>query len=134
MKLFQPGTNTLVMSANPTTSTNGGFTVRDIPAGTYDVEVKHSQSLSRRANRLTFSAGATTSQTLGMLLTGDVNDDNAVNIVDFSLLSASFGKTQGQPGFNARGDLDATNAVDILDFSLLSSNFGRTGPVAVGAP
>jgi len=47
------------------------------------------------------------------------------------LLSASFGKSQGQPGFDARADLDGNGVVDIADFSLLSANMGRAGPLQV---
>jgi hypothetical protein len=133
VKLFRPGTSTLVMSAIPTATANGTFTVSGITPGTYDVEVKHVQSLSRRVNGVSIAAGDAASQSLGTLITGDVNGDNAVTILDFSLLSASFGLSQGQTGFDPRADLDANNIVDIIDFSLLSSSFG-SGPSAAAQP
>ena len=80
-----------------------------------------------------FSAGAATSQSFGTLLAGDVNNDNAVTIIDFSILRASFGLAQGDAGFDPRADLNGNGAVDILDFSLLRANFGLAGPVAVGS-
>src|SRR5439155_8571693 len=62
VKLFQPGSNTLLVSANPTTNNNGQFTITRILPGTYDVEVKHAQSLSQRANGLVLAAGPATSR------------------------------------------------------------------------
>jgi len=134
VRLFQPGSNYVVLAVTPTTSSSGGFAVAGIPPGRYDVEVKQSQSLSRRAVNLGFTAGATTTQGFGTLPTGDVTEHNAVSLQDFSAVSASYGRSQGQPGFDRRADLNASNVVDLSDFSLLSANFGRVGPLAVGVP
>jgi hypothetical protein len=60
--------------------------------------------------------------------TGDINSDGSVDILDFQILSNSFGKTQGQSGYDARANLNNDGGVDILDFQILSNNFGRTGP------
>ena len=57
VKLYQPGTNLLVTAASSTTASDGSFAVTGLPAGTMDVEVKHSQSLSRRAGGLAFFPG-----------------------------------------------------------------------------
>jgi hypothetical protein len=129
VRLFQPGTNTLVVSATPTSSSTGELSVTGVPAGIFDVEVKQAQSLSRRDNGLTFASLGTTTQNFGVLLSGDVNNDNVISILDFSVLSASFGRSVGQAGYDARADLAVNNVVDIQDFSLLSANFGLAGPV-----
>lgn len=62
------------------------------------------------------------------LTMGDANGDDAVTILDFSLLVASFGKQQGQQDFDSRADFNRDNTVTILDFSILVSNFGRRMP------
>src|SRR5439155_26398748 len=113
-QFFQPGTSTLVMSANSITTSNGSFTVPGIPPGTYDVEIKQAQALSRRANGLVFVAGAITPQNFGTLLTGDVNNNNAVTILDFSALRASFGLSAGDAGYDPRADLNGDGPIDIL--------------------
>ena len=122
------------MSATATTSTSGSFTVAGVPAGTFDVEVKQAQALSRRASNVAFITNTATSQSFGTLFTGDVNNDNAVTIVDFSILRTSLGLSAGQAGYDERADLNGNTTVDILDFSLLRSNFGLAGPVAAGTP
>ena len=52
---------------------------------------------------------------------------NQVDIVDFSILRSTFGKSSGQPGYDGRADFDANQQVDTLDFSLLRANFGQSG-------
>ena len=62
-------------------------------------------------------------------LPGDVNGDGIVNILDFQLLSNSFGKSVGQTGYDARCNFNADNSVNVLDFQILSNNFGKTETV-----
>ncbi len=57
---------------------------------------------------------------------GDCDSDGTVNIIDFQLLSNSFGKSSGQSGYNAGCDFDGSNSITILDFQMLSNIFGRT--------
>lgn len=55
---------------------------------------------------------------------GDVDKNGTVNIIDFSLLRASFGLQLGDPGFNPDADFNGNLTIDIGDFSLLRANFG----------
>ena len=69
-------------------------------------------------------------QGLGASFPGDVNGDGMVDIIDFQLLSNSFGKSLGMSGFNANADFNSDNTIDILDFQVLSNNFGKTESVS----
>jgi hypothetical protein len=60
-------------------------------------------------------------------LQGDCDTDGDVDIIDFQLLSNTFGKTSGQTGYDGRCDFNTSNSVDLLDFQILSNNFGKTG-------
>jgi hypothetical protein len=53
--------------------------------------------------------------------TGDLNSDNAVDILDYNLLVSHFGQT----GSGVVGDINSSSKVDIFDFNLLVANFGR---------
>ncbi len=55
----------------------------------------------------------------------DFNNDNVVGIPDFNMLRGCFGRTLGQPGFNAECDLNCDGAVGIPDFNTFRSFFGR---------
>ncbi len=117
--------NVVVFNSTVTTGQNGRFTVPNLSAGTYRLRVKHNLSLSA-AQDLTLSPGTNTI-TVGMLLMGDAHNDNLVNITDFSILAVAFGKSSGQPGYDARADFNGDTIINITDFSLLASNFGKTG-------
>ncbi len=54
-------------------------------------------------------------------LIGDINGDNLINILDFTLLANSFGTN------NSTCDLNHDGVVNILDFTILSNNFGING-------
>jgi peptide/nickel transport system substrate-binding protein len=59
------------------------------------------------------------------LITGDINGDAVVNILDAIQLAISFGKNFGQPGYNPAADLNKDGAVNILDAIMLANNFNK---------
>lgn len=61
------------------------------------------------------------------IIPGDLNDDNGVNILDFSILSNAFGNVEGQPNYSQNVDINCDGGINILDFSLLASSFGLVG-------
>ncbi len=89
------------------------------------MRVSGAASLARVVN-LTLVTGDN-AITVPTLLAGDANADNVVNITDFSILAATFGKAAGQPGYDTRPDYNGDDVVNITDFSLLAANFGRVG-------
>lgn len=55
---------------------------------------------------------------------GDLDGDNAINLVDFSMFSSA---VDSETGVNGSADLNCDGSVDIQDFSIFSSNFGKEG-------
>ncbi|MEM7798766.1 MAG: dockerin type I domain-containing protein [Chloroflexota bacterium] len=119
------GVVTPTFSFNTTTDQNGQFTVNGITPGTYDVAVKPATGL-RVVQELTLAAGGNSAD-FGTVPGGDVNGDNEVTLIDFSILSASFNLSEGDPGYDLRADLNGDNQVTALDFSILASNFNQSG-------
>jgi hypothetical protein len=112
-----------------TTDPSGFFTVPvgTLPADTYSWRVEAPKYL---ANSGAFSlvAGATsTNVEMGLVKTGDANNDNRVNAVDFAILHNTYGKVAGDPGYDDRADFTGDHAVTAVDFSLMQSNFGQPG-------
>ncbi len=54
---------------------------------------------------------------------GDANGDGRVDLTDFGILKANFGKGSGW----SQGDFDGNGRVDLTDFGLLKNAFGLTG-------
>ncbi|MBL8131406.1 MAG: hypothetical protein JNL42_06080 [Anaerolineae bacterium] len=119
------GGGTPVFIGTRTTDTSGQFTVTNLLPGSYTVRVKGEHSL-RLVTPVTLNAGSSTIA-LGTLREGDANDDNIVNIQDFSILASAFGTSLGGAGYNASADFNDDNTVNISDFSLLAANFGQSG-------
>ncbi|MBK8027377.1 MAG: carboxypeptidase regulatory-like domain-containing protein [Chloroflexi bacterium] len=109
-----------------TTDPQGGFTVTGLPTGAVNVWIKGSHTLAATVPAVLY-AGVNTVNA-GMLREGDANNDNLVNILDFSLLASSFGASEGQPAYDARADFNDNGFVTISDFSLLAVNFAQSGP------
>jgi hypothetical protein len=110
------------------TDVSGFFTVSvgGMASGTYNWRIKGPKYLSKSGS-VGLSGGSTTQAEMGLLLTGDANSDDVINITDFSILKNSFGKSAGDPGYDDRADFTGDTTVNIADFSLQKTNFGQTG-------
>ena len=130
-----PITLTLRMGANPpvhypglTTDAGGFFTVsvQTLPTGVYTWWSKGPQFLAN-GGTLTLTGAPTLQHEMGQQRAGDVNNTNLVDITDFSLLRASFGKACSDGGYDGRADFTGDCLIDITDFTLLRGNFGQAG-------
>ena len=97
-------------SWNTKTASNGSHTLTAIARDAAG-NVQTSSSVVVTVNNATFIAE-------------DINQDGKVDILDFSILSANYGKKGGAIS-PARADVNGDGTVDILDFSRLSSKFGK---------
>ncbi|MBI2863440.1 MAG: PQQ-binding-like beta-propeller repeat protein [Chloroflexi bacterium] len=132
VRFYSPGTTTLLAEATPTLDASAGFTLTGMSPGTYDIRAKNSHTLASKKQNVVIASGVNT-VTIGALLEGDADDNNMVNITDFSILATAFGKQLGQAGWDARADFNNSNQINISDFSLLASNFGRLGDIITPA-
>ncbi len=129
VEMYAEGNDFPDATFNVQTDINGAFAIEDtgLDPGNYVISVKNSHTLLI-AIAATLNEGSN-ELTFGSLPEGDANSDNQVTIVDFSILSTSFGLTSGDGGFDPRADFNEDDAVTIQDFSLLSTNFGQEGYV-----
>ncbi len=138
IELFETGTTNRVLNQSQTIASDDQLAIRDIPLGDYDILLKRNQYLSRKI------AGATlvdqsnildfTFENSAELRGGDVDDDDAVNIQDFSILASTFNVFPNEEGYDSRADFTGDGLVSILDFSILASNFNLAGDVPGLAP
>lgn len=113
-----------LVEANVSADLAGQFTISNLLPGDYTLRIKHAHTLAE-VTTFTLSANATVNAT--ELREGDVNNDNAVNITDFSILAAAFGTLSTDVTFDARADLNGDLVININDFSLLAGSFGQAG-------
>lgn len=73
---------------------------------------------------ITALAASETTLTTPTLLSGDLNDDLTVDIIDATAVGASFGKI----GSDLMADINLDGVVDIYDVVLVTMNFGQNGP------
>src|SRR5690606_10826524 len=105
---------------------NGDFIIPDIDPGTYDILIKVQGLLSKIVNGFEVFEGGDELIVSG-LIRGDINNNNAINIVDFSVLNASYGSSSTGPNYNYLADLNCDGAVNIVDISILNAGFGMVG-------
>ena len=104
VKLYAPGNTVPAYVFDTMTDSSGSFTVpkTGTPAifpGTYDVKVKNPQMLQRSIAGVAFADSTPVARSFSVLRAGDANNDNRVNAIDFSMLSQSYFRATGEPGF-----------------------------------
>jgi hypothetical protein len=120
-----PGSEEVLDVEYVTLGAGGTFTTTTGLYGTVEVLVKGSHWLRKLTTIQVGDSGAT-----GLAVTlvnGDCDGDNEVSIGDFAMISSSFNKCEGDPGFQSNADLNGDGCVDIGDFAIMSGNFGEIG-------
>ncbi len=125
IQISPSGGGAAVLTGDFTSNSSGQITLTNIPSGSYNVWIKGTHTLAR-LHAITLALGAN-NLTTTVLLEGDANGNNLVNVSDFSLLATAFGKTSVQVGYNALTDFNNDGIVNISDFSLMATNFSKTG-------
>lgn len=121
------GNTTPIISQTVSLNGAGNFSFNvNLAPGTYDVTAKASHWLRKKRGSQSSAGGALAGQNF-TLTNGDCDNDNEVAVGDFAILSAAFGTSVGDPGYNAAADLNGDGDVDIGDFAILSANFGLIG-------
>ncbi len=64
--------------------------------------------------------------TVRIKLQGDVNGDNAVDVVDLTIVSLAYGYFDGEPGYNPVADINKDDLVDMRDLVIVARHLGET--------
>lgn len=120
-----------------TVAPTGKFNFADVPTGTYTLRAKYPGYLDSQKtgvaipdNSLTVDVATTT------LRGGDVDGNNAINILDIGVIISKFGKTgvavrSATPaacGTDEPADINDDGAINISDLAIAAGNWGATGP------
>jgi len=107
---------------------SGFFTVPvgHLGTGTWSWRVKGPSYLAK-SGIVFLNGGAQTNVDMDTLRSGDANDTNVVNSVDFAIMNNSFGYAYGDRLYDPRADFNHDRLVNSLDFIILKTNFGQGG-------
>jgi YVTN family beta-propeller protein len=107
-----------------TTAGDGMFHIFGAEEGTFDIKADAAGYLSAICPNVPLTAPVTTLTNPALLLAGDIDGNDLVDIADATAIGVDFGKT----GAGLSTDLNDDGTVDILDLILLAANFGKAGP------
>ena len=120
------GSTVTIASSDPQatlTDVTGNFHLAGIPAGTHTLTADAPGYLSAVCTNVTVNASNILLNPVS-LLSGDINDDNIIDITDATAVGAGF----GQAGVGLPADITRDGRLDIFDIVLVSVNFGEEGP------
>ncbi len=129
VKLYELGTATTVESYDVSIQSDGSFSIPELEIGTFDVIVKVVGYLAIGIRNVEIVAGDN-SLSIGPIINGNMNNDGAVNITDFSSFAPAFTSVVGDVNYNPLADLDCNGAVNITDFSIFVTGFSKVGDTA----
>jgi hypothetical protein len=129
----QDHTGITVEASGPTiadvpTNASGRYEILNARAGRYQFLFEKELYLATHLTNCNTGAGVQFNPPPVTLVAGDLNSDQAINIMDLTRCAAVFG--QADPG----ADINADGIVDLLDLVLIGINFGRVGPTLAVCP
>lgn len=134
VKIYSASNSTLVGTYNVTTSRNGRFVITGITPGTYHIAIKNSHTL-QRVKLSQILVAYNNEITFDPLFEGDADNDNQIDNTDLTILTNSFNKGPGDPGYDIRADFNGDTYVELSDFSLISNNYLKQGEsITPGCP
>ncbi len=100
----------------------GGFTASSNPYANDGEALSHSGYLLR--GWLTVQKIAEVKAKVLDVRSGDANRDGSIDVIDLLRVARSFGKSQGETGYDQRCDFNGDNSVNAADLLILASVFG----------
>jgi hypothetical protein len=113
-----------VAVATTVTAADGSFSIANVAPGTYQIEADAPGYVSTRSNDT--SIGATVTLPSGLLIAGDINDDEVVDLLDITQFAADYPTQQITP--TAAYDVTRDGTVNISDFFITVQNMDTVGP------
>jgi len=114
-----------------TTAPNGEFTIINVLPGIYMVSASMDGYLTAQRTGVEVVADETTTLPHVVLIGGDANNDEVINLFDLVIVGAAYGTT---PPSDPRADINGDGTVNIFDLVLVGGNYDMTGPTGWPTP
>ncbi|MCE9557788.1 MAG: hypothetical protein K8R88_02440 [Armatimonadetes bacterium] len=109
------------------TLVGGSYTIAvNIAPGNYDVAVKGATWLRKVDSTVSF-AGFTVTAPAVTLVNGDANDDNVIDLSDYTIVVTAFNAVPSSDNWDVRADLNGDGVVDLTDYTIVVTNFNQIG-------
>lgn len=122
LTIYNAGTSTVAYSKSDITSGatgNASFTVNGLAAGSYDFKIKTTRNISSKITNTVLTNPI--SLNFGILKAGDLNNDDIVNSLDFSLLNSKWLQA------DLIADINGDQIVNTIDYAILNGNWLAAG-------
>lgn len=133
-EFHQPGNPTVLYSTTTYLQLDGSFAystnTSNVGTGSYDITAKGYHWLKRALPNVAVGLSGVTGLDYTWtksLINGDINNDNAVDIGDYAILSATYNSTPESGNWDASADINGDESVDIADYAILSYNYSQFG-------
>lgn len=107
------------------TGADGSYSFEDLRDGDFDIVYSAPQYVHECVS--VTLAGEAASVPSSQMVAGDLNNNGAIDIGDFTLLASSIRTSQGDAGFNANADLNQDGTINVQDMAIMASNWGFSG-------
>ncbi|MEK9154507.1 MAG: LamG-like jellyroll fold domain-containing protein [Patescibacteria group bacterium] len=120
ISIYNPGSSTAIYTAtqNPTANSITLSSITIAPS-TYDVKVSSPYYLSKKQTNISLTNNSTI--TIPTLPAGDLNQDNVINSLDYSMLSSKWFLS------DPISDINKDTIVNSIDFSIMNRNWLKIG-------
>jgi ELWxxDGT repeat protein len=112
-----------------TTTDAAGSYAFSLSDGTCDITAEMALYLDAEKSGVTVVSGETNTLCQVILLCGDANDDDIINILDLSFMGFRFGLCEGDLDWDPRADCNNDGCGNILDITGAGVNFNKFSPV-----
>jgi parallel beta-helix repeat protein len=126
VKLFESGNfSNVIWSGNRTTNSTGVFNMTCLIPDTYDIGIKSAICVSEVNYSVALSPG--TNVVDFTIRSGDVDNNDYVDMGDYSAFSTAFNTAPSDGKWNANADLDRSGYIDMGDYSMFATYFNELG-------
>ncbi len=126
IQFYERGTSTLLFTRTTELNSFHSYALSDLPLGNYDVYIKPVGILQLAFYAVEITEGPNT-LAMPILKQGDLDNSNAINLFDISILSIGYNTSLGSPQYNPLSDFDCSGNINLFDVSIFSINFNQQG-------
>ncbi|GAF91778.1 unnamed protein product [marine sediment metagenome] len=129
VKIFAPGTTSVVWEGNRTTNNTGWFNISDVVVGTYDIAIKNWTCLSMLESNVTVSEGVGGVVDFGTTREGDIDNNDWVYTPDLVAFCGAWNTKPPNPKWNPLADFNRNDWVYTVDLVLFTGSWNQKGDV-----